>query len=62
MDVPTSAMVPRLLLDTKILAQLLREAHTVSDECHDIATTSVLENFLDETEKRRWFLVETARG
>ena len=61
-DVPASQMVQRLLLDTKILAQLLREAHTVSEECHDIATTSVLENLLDETEKRRWFLAEVARG
>lgn len=55
-------MIQRLLLDTKILAQLLREAHIVSDECHDIATSSVLENLLDETEKRRWFLAEVARG
>ncbi|WP_201360336.1 hypothetical protein [Dictyobacter formicarum] len=44
------------MLDTKILTQLLREAHTVSEECHDIAATSVLKNLLDEKEKRRWFL------
>lgn len=61
-DVPASEMIQRLLLDTKILAQLLREAHTIGDEYHDIATTSVLENLLDETEKRRWFLSEIARG
>lgn len=44
----------------KILLQLLRQAHIISEECHDIATTSVLENLLDETEKRRWFLTEMA--
>lgn len=61
-DVDSLEMVRRLLLDTKILAQLLREAHTISSECHDIATTSVLENLLDETEKRRWFLAELAKS
>ncbi|EFH84546.1 Dps family protein [Ktedonobacter racemifer] len=59
-DISASEMVQHVLLDTKILLQLLRQAHTISEECHDIATTSVLENLLDETEKRRWFLTEVA--
>lgn len=61
-DVSASKMIQRLLLDTKILAQLLREAHTVSNEFHDIATSSILENLLDEAEKRCWFLSAMAQG
>ena len=59
-DISASEMVQHVLLDTKILLQLLRQAHTISEECRDIATASVLENLLDETEKHRWFLTEVA--
>ena len=40
----------------------MRNAHKVCDDNEDIATASLLETFLDETEKRTWFLFEAARG
>jgi len=36
----------------------LREAHTVCDEANDVATTSLIEVWIDETERRAWFLFE----
>jgi starvation-inducible DNA-binding protein len=39
----------------------LREVHGVVDEARDIATASLIENWIDETERRIWFLFETSR-
>ena len=39
----------------------MREAHKVADEHEDVATASLLENFIDEAEKRCWFLFEASR-
>ena len=39
----------------------LREAHDVCDEHDDVATASLIEVWIDETERRRWFLFETTR-
>ena len=39
----------------------LREAHNVCEEHHDVATTSLIEVWIDETERRSWFLFETTR-
>ena len=39
-----------------------REAHEVADKHDDVATASLLENFIDEAEKRCWFLFEATRG
>ncbi|MBM3550156.1 MAG: DNA starvation/stationary phase protection protein [Alphaproteobacteria bacterium] len=55
-------MLSELLEDNKSMAEALRDAHKVCDDNEDIATASLLENFLDETEKRTWFLFEAARG
>lgn len=55
-------MLTELLEDNKAMAEALRDAHKVCDDNEDIATASLLENFLDETEKRTWFLFEAARG
>jgi starvation-inducible DNA-binding protein len=55
-------MLSELLEDNKAMAEALRDAHKVCDDNEDIATASLLENFLDETEKRTWFLFEAARG
>jgi starvation-inducible DNA-binding protein len=41
-------------------AKRLRDAHGMIDEHNDVATTSVLENFIDETERRAWFLYEAS--
>ena len=39
----------------------LREVHEVVDELNDIATASLIENWIDETERRAWFLYEASR-
>lgn len=54
-------MVAELREDNKELAAHLREAHNICDEHRDLATASLIENWIDETERRTWFLFETAR-
>ena len=39
----------------------LREAHALCDEENDVATASLIENWIDQAERRVWFLYETAR-
>jgi starvation-inducible DNA-binding protein len=55
-------MIAELREDNKALAQRLREAHEVCDEHRDIATASLIEVWVDETERRTWFLFETSRA
>jgi starvation-inducible DNA-binding protein len=55
-------MLRRLLDDNKDLNARFRAAHGVCDENGDVATASLLENFIDETERRIWFLYETFIG
>jgi starvation-inducible DNA-binding protein len=55
-------MIAELREDNKTLATRLREAHEVCDEHRDIATASLIENWVDEAERRTWFLFETARA
>jgi hypothetical protein len=43
-------------------SQHLRQAHKLADEHEDVATASLLENFIDEAEKRCWFLFEASRA
>jgi len=47
--------------DNQTLAARLREVHDVVDELRDIATASLIENWIDETERRTWFLFEASR-
>lgn len=54
-------MLAELREDNKQLAASLRETHAVCDEHDDIATASLLEVWIDETERRTWFLFETTR-
>src|SRR2546423_8928437 len=54
-------MLAELREDNKELAARLREAHNVCDEHRDIATASLIEVWIDETERRTWFLFEAAR-
>jgi len=54
-------MLAELCEDNKMLAATLREAHNVTDEYRDIASSSLIENWIDETEKRTWFLFEASR-
>lgn len=52
-------MLLRLLEDNKNYVRRMRAAHKVCAEHNDVATTSLLEVFIDETERRAWFLFET---
>ena len=54
-------MLAELRDDNQTLAARLREAHEVVDEHHDIATASLIEVWVDETERRTWFLFEASR-
>src|SRR5437762_4013534 len=55
-------MIAELREDNKELAARLREAHNVCDEHRDVATASLIEVWIDETERRTWFLSEIKRG
>jgi len=54
-------MLAELHDDNKQLAARMREAHGVCDEHGDVAGASLLENFIDEAERRAWFLFEATR-
>ena len=54
-------MLAELCEDNKTLAARLREAHNVCDEHRDVATASLIEIWIDETERRTWFLFEATR-
>ena len=54
-------MLAELRDDNKTVASSLREAHNVCDEHRDIATASLIEVWIDETERRTWFLFEASR-
>src|SRR6266704_3553549 len=55
-------MIAELAEDNRTLAARLREAHNVCDEHRDVATASLIEVWIDETERRTWFLSEIKRG
>jgi len=54
-------MLAELREDNRDLVARLREAHEVCDEHRDIATASLIEVWIDETERRTWFLFESSR-
>ncbi len=54
-------MIAELAEENRTLAVRLREAHNVCDEHRDVATASLIEVWIDETERRAWFLYETSR-
>jgi starvation-inducible DNA-binding protein len=51
-------MIAELRQDNAVLMRNMREVHALCDEAGDVATASLLENWIDETEKRTWFLFE----
>jgi starvation-inducible DNA-binding protein len=53
-------MLAELREDNGEVAKRMREAHEMIDEQRDVATASVLEVFIDETERRAWFLYEAS--
>jgi len=54
-------MLAELAEDNKMLAARLRETHDVCDEHRDIASASLIEVWIDESERRTWFLFEASR-
>jgi starvation-inducible DNA-binding protein len=54
-------MLAELREDNQTLTRNMRILHEVCDEHNDVATASLLENWIDETEKRAWFLFEASR-
>jgi starvation-inducible DNA-binding protein len=55
-------MLAELREDNLSLTKRMREAHDMIDEHKDVATTSILEVFIDETERRTWFLYEASHA
>jgi len=60
-------VAPKLMLaelhqDNLQLVEYMRETHAITSKHDDVATTSLLENWIDEAERRAWFLFETIRG
>jgi starvation-inducible DNA-binding protein len=54
-------MLAELRDDNQRLVSSMREVHDVCDEHNDVATTSILEVYIDEAERRVWFLYEASR-
>ncbi len=54
-------MLRELMNDNKSVAASMRKAHKIADDAEDVATASVLENFIDDAERRTWFLFEACQ-
>jgi starvation-inducible DNA-binding protein len=54
-------MLGELREDNRALLASMREAHELCDEANDVATASKLEEWIDQAEKRIWFLYEASR-
>ncbi|WP_263356101.1 Dps family protein [Acidicapsa ligni] len=59
-------VAPKLMLaelhhDNLQLVEYMRNTHEITSRVNDVATTSLLENWIDEAERRAWFLFETIR-
>ena len=60
--VPARDMLRELMNDNKSVVKAMRKAHDTADKHEDVATASLLENFIDAAEKRTWFLFEAGRA
>jgi starvation-inducible DNA-binding protein len=58
----TQEMLAELCEDNQQLASYMREAHAVCEEHGDVASTRLLENLIDEAERRVWQLSATCRS
>jgi starvation-inducible DNA-binding protein len=59
--VPPREMLRELMEDNKHMAAAMRKAHKLCDDNQDSGTAGLLETFIDETERRTWFLFEASR-
>jgi starvation-inducible DNA-binding protein len=57
-SVAAPEMLTELRTDNRELTRFLRTLHEVCDKHNDVATASLIENWIDETERRTWFLSE----
>ena len=55
-------MLSELVQDNQAFAASMRKTHELCDDNGDVATASLLEVWIDETERRTWFLFEATRG
>lgn len=55
-------MLTELRTDNRELTRFLRLTHDICEEHNDVATASLIENWIDQTERRCWFLSEIASG
>jgi len=60
--VPAHEMLRELMNDNKFVAASMREAHELADKHDDAATAGLLETFIDQAERRTWFLFEASRA
>src|SRR5215469_11325696 len=60
--VPTGEMIRILMEDNGHIAKMIRDAITVCDKNRDSATSNQLQDILDKTERRKWFLYEVMQG
>src|ERR1700722_1458542 len=61
-NVSPQEMLAELCDDNQQLTRFLRATHEICDEHNDVATASLIENWIDETERRTWFLSEIVGG
>jgi starvation-inducible DNA-binding protein len=61
-SVPAGEMVRRLMEDNAHITKNIRDAISVCDKNRDSASSNILQELLDETEKRKWFLFEITQG
>lgn len=60
--VPAHEMLKELCNDNRHLAESLRAKHEICEKYHDVGTASMIEVWIDETERRTWFLAATESG
>jgi starvation-inducible DNA-binding protein len=60
--VPPVDMLAELTKDNQKLTRYLRNAHAICDMHNDVATASLIENWIDQTERRTWFLFEISNN
>jgi starvation-inducible DNA-binding protein len=61
LSITAETMLKELLLDNQELTKYLRSTHEICDRNNDVATASLIENWIDETERRSWFLYEIVK-
>ena len=59
--VPPRDMLRELMNDNKTMTHNLREARDIAEKHEDVGTTQLLETFIDQSERRTWFLFEASR-